>query len=107
MYKRQGLDREKMTQCLEKVRRDMAEQSRVYPDTQLSYAVGFALACDFPGSTMRELFNCADKNMVSSLTCQCVFLISPVSVPARQDLSVLLCAVWLHPCVAVQLSASQ
>ena len=25
---------------------------------------------------------------------------------ARQDLSVLLCAVWLHPCVAVQLSAS-
>ena len=41
----------------------MAEESRVYPDTQLSYAVGFALACDFPGSTMRELFNCADKNM--------------------------------------------
>ena len=58
-----GLDREQMTQCLEKVRRDMAEESRVYPDTQLSYAVGFALACDFPGSTMRELFNCADKNM--------------------------------------------
>ena len=58
-----GLDREQMTQCLEKVRRDMAEESRVYPDTQLSYAVGFALACDFPRSTMRELFNCADKNM--------------------------------------------
>ena len=58
-----GLDREQMIQCLEKVRRDMTEESRVYPDTQLSYAVGFALACDFPGSTMRELFNCADKNM--------------------------------------------
>ena len=58
-----GLDREQMTQCLEKVRRDMAEESRVYPDTPLSYAVGFALAGDFPGSTMRELFNCADKNM--------------------------------------------
>ena len=52
-----------MTQCLEKVRRDMTEESRVYPDTPLSYAVGFALAGDFPGSTMRELFNCADKNM--------------------------------------------
>ena len=52
-----------MIQCLEKVRRDMTEESRVYPDTPLSYAVGFALAGDFPGSTMRELFNCADKNM--------------------------------------------
>lgn len=58
-----GLDREQMLQCLEKVRRDMTEESRVYPDTPLSYAVGFALAGDFPGSTMRELFNCADKNM--------------------------------------------
>ena len=58
-----GLDREQMIQCLEKVRRDMTEESRVYPDTPLSYAVGFALAGDFPGSTMRELFNCADKNM--------------------------------------------
>ena len=27
-----GLDREQMTQCLEKVRRDMTEESRVYPD---------------------------------------------------------------------------
>ncbi len=58
-----GLDREQLTQCLEKVRRDMTEESRVYPDTPLSYAVGIALAGDFPGSTMRELFNCADKNM--------------------------------------------
>ena len=58
-----GLDREQMTQCLEKVRRDMREESKVYPDTPLSYAAGFALASDFPGSTMRELFNCADKNM--------------------------------------------
>ena len=58
-----GLDREQMIQCLEKVRRDMREESKVYPDTPLSYAVGFALAGDFPGSTMRELFNCADKNM--------------------------------------------
>lgn len=42
-----GLDREQMTQCLEKVRRDMREESKVYPDTPLSYAAGFALAGDF------------------------------------------------------------
>ena len=60
-----GLDREQMTQCLEKVRRDMREESKVYPDTPLSYAAGFALAGDFPGSTMRELFNCAEKTCIS------------------------------------------
>ena len=38
-----GLDREQMTQCLEKVRRDMREESKVYPDTPLSYAAGFTL----------------------------------------------------------------
>ena len=38
-----GLDREQMTQCLEKVRRDMREESKVYPDTPLSFAAGFAL----------------------------------------------------------------
>ena len=41
----------------------MAEESKSYPDTPLSYAVGFALASEFPGSTMQELFNYADKNM--------------------------------------------
>lgn len=34
-----------------------------YPDMPLSYAAGYALASDFPGSTMRELFSFADKNM--------------------------------------------
>ncbi len=58
-----GLNKEEMNRCLAKVRRDMAEESREYPDTPLSYAVGYALAADFPGSTMRELFNYADKNM--------------------------------------------
>ena len=58
-----GLDREQMTQCLENIRREMGEESKEYPDTPLSYAAGFALACDFPESTMRELFNYADKNM--------------------------------------------
>ena len=58
-----GLDKEKMNECLAKVRSDMAEESKQCPDTPLSYAVGFALAADFPDSTMRDLFNYADKNM--------------------------------------------
>ena len=33
--------------ALEKVRRDMREESKVYPDTPLSYAAGFALAGEF------------------------------------------------------------
>ena len=58
-----GLDENGMHQCLEKIQEAMAEESKAYPDTPLSYAVGFALADEFPGSTMRELFNFADKNM--------------------------------------------
>ena len=58
-----GLNKEEIEQCLAKVRKDMEEESKEYPDTPLSYAVGFALAEDFPDSTMRELFHYADKNM--------------------------------------------
>lgn len=58
-----GLDLEGMRQCLAKIKEAMAEESKDYPDTPLSYAVGFALAAEYPGSTMRELFNYADKNM--------------------------------------------
>lgn len=58
-----GLNKEEIEQCLAKVRKDMEEESKEYPDTPLSYAVGFALAADFPDSTMRELFQYADKNM--------------------------------------------
>ncbi len=58
-----GLDRERMQECLDKIREDMRKESENHPDTPLSYAVGFALASEFPGSTMRELFNYADKNM--------------------------------------------
>lgn len=58
-----GLNKEEIEQCLAKVRKDMAEESKEHPDTPLSYAVGFALAEDFPDSTMRELFHYADKNM--------------------------------------------
>lgn len=58
-----GMNEEDMKQCLANVREDMKKESEDHPDTPLSYAVGFALASDFPGSTMRELFNYADKNM--------------------------------------------
>lgn len=58
-----GWNKEEIEQCLAKVRKDMEEESRQYPDIPLSYAVGFAHAADFPGSTMRELFHYADKNM--------------------------------------------
>ena len=58
-----GMGNEEMKACLASVREQMAEESKSYPDTPLSYAVGFALASEFPGSTMQELFNYADKNM--------------------------------------------
>ena len=58
-----GLDKEKIEQCLAKVGKAMKEESEEHPDTPLSYAVGYALADDFPDSTMRELFHYADKNM--------------------------------------------
>lgn len=58
-----GLDEEAMRECLTHVREAMTEESKGYPDMPLSYAAGYALASDFPGSTMRELFSFADKNM--------------------------------------------
>ena len=58
-----GMGNEEMKACLASVREQMAEESKSYPDTPLSYAVGFALASEFPGSTMQDLFNYADKNM--------------------------------------------
>ena len=58
-----GMGKEEMKACLASVREQMTEESKSYPDTPLSYAVGFALASDFPESTMQELFKYADKNM--------------------------------------------
>lgn len=58
-----GFDRKQMQQCLAQIREKMREESKQYPDTPLSYAVGFALAEENPGSSMQELFNLADKNM--------------------------------------------
>ncbi len=58
-----GLDQAALEECLDHVKHAMAEESKAHPDTPLSYAAGFALASEFPGSTLRELFNFADKNM--------------------------------------------
>lgn len=59
----QGLDEEAMQKLLTQIRVHMAERSKDYPDTPLSYAVDFALASANPGCLMRELFILADKNM--------------------------------------------
>lgn len=45
------------------IRTHMAEYSRENPRMPVSYAVGYALSSDFEGSTMRDLFRHADKNM--------------------------------------------
>ena len=40
-----------------------ADYSRLHPDMPISYAAGYATSEDFEGSTLRELFRYADKNM--------------------------------------------
>ena len=50
-------------ECLENIRTICKEYSALHPDMPLSYAAGYALSSDFPGSSMRELFRHADKNM--------------------------------------------
>ena len=63
-----GLDEEAMRECLTHVREAMTEESKGYPDMPLSYAAGYALASDFPGSTMRELFSLPIKICISTKT---------------------------------------
>lgn len=58
-----GLDEAKMEDCLAQVRAQMDEESKDHPETPLSYAVGYAFAAENPESTLRELYNLADKNM--------------------------------------------
>ena len=57
------VDHEKVREILEKIRLEIAEYSKEHPEMPLSYAAGYALAEDFEGCTMRELFRHADKNM--------------------------------------------
>lgn len=58
-----GFDKKAVDECLLAVKERMKEESEQNYDMPMSYAVGTALACDYQGSTMRELFNLADKNM--------------------------------------------
>ena len=58
-----GLDHEGVRKCLQNIRNQAAEYSRQQPEMPISYAAGYALSSDFEGSTMRELFRLADKNM--------------------------------------------
>lgn len=52
-----------MRKLFEDLRKDIAAESKEHREIPLSYAAGFAIASDYPGKTMRELFNDADKNM--------------------------------------------
>ena len=58
-----GLDHKGVRKCLQNIRDHAAEYSRQHPEMPISYAAGYALSSDFEGSTMRELFRFADKNM--------------------------------------------
>ncbi len=58
-----GLDHPKVRDMLQMIREHMAAYSTEHPEMPLSYAVGYALSCDFDQCTMRELFRLADKNM--------------------------------------------
>lgn len=46
-----------------KLKQLCADYSRLHPDMPISYAAGYATSEDFEGSTLRELFRYADKNM--------------------------------------------
>ena len=52
-----------MKDCLQMIREQTERYSKNHPDMPLSYAVGYALSTDFPGSNMKDLFRYADKNM--------------------------------------------
>ena len=57
------VDHEKVREILGTIRSEIARYSQEHPEMPISYAVGYALAEDFEGCTMRELFRHADKNM--------------------------------------------
>ena len=58
-----GLNHEETNACLSQVRESIAKYSEKHPEMPISYAVRYALSTDFEGTTMRELFRLADKNM--------------------------------------------
>ena len=58
-----GVDWDGAQDVLRSIRAQTAEYSRQHPEMPLRYAAGCAIASDFEGSTLRELFRHADKNM--------------------------------------------
>ena len=58
-----GLDDQGIRDCLQGIRNHTDEYSRSHPEMPVSYAVGYASMADFEGSTLRDLFRYADKNM--------------------------------------------
>lgn len=59
----QKTDHSKMRETLKKIRTQMKNYSAKHPEMPISYAAGYAISLDFAGSTLRELFRLADKNM--------------------------------------------
>lgn len=59
----QKTDHSKMRETLKKIRTQMENYSAKHPEMPISYAAGYAISLDFAGSTLRELFRLADKNM--------------------------------------------
>ena len=57
------VDHEQVKECLQMIREQTERYSKNHPDMPLSYAVGYSLSTDFPGSNMKDLFRYADKNM--------------------------------------------
>ena len=57
------VDHKQVKDCLQMIREQTERYSKNHPDMLLSYAVGYALSTDFPGSNMKDLFRYADKNM--------------------------------------------
>lgn len=58
-----GLDDQGIRDCLQGIRKHTDEYSRRHPEMPISYAAGYASMVDFEGSTLRDLFRYADKNM--------------------------------------------
>ena len=57
------VNRESALAVMRAIQKQAAERSKQQPEMPLSYAAGCALAADFEGCTMRELFRRADQNM--------------------------------------------
>ncbi len=58
-----GMDHSEIQEQLKRIEEHMAAYSAAHAEMPISYAVGYALSTDWEGSTMRMLFDRADRNM--------------------------------------------